>query len=221
MNDGLTDFMRKVYGWMFAGLLLTAAVAYFVASTPAAVDFLSANQLVFFGLMIVQLGLVFGLSFAINKISAHTATFLFLLYSAVSGVTFSVILLAYTSGSIATAFLTTALTFGAMSLLGYITKKDLSGMGSYLMMGLFGLIIASVVNLFLNNSAVDSMLAYFGVLIFVGLTVYDTQRIKRLYAAGVDGESRDKMAVIGALKLYLDFINLFLELLRILGRRRN
>ncbi|MBE0501407.1 MAG: Bax inhibitor-1/YccA family protein [Desulfuromonadales bacterium] len=215
------SFMPKVYIWMTAGLLLTALASVVTLSSETLLTLIFSNKLVFYGLVIAELGLVVALSAAINKISAYTATLMFLFYSALSGVTFASIFLVYTSSSIASAFFVASGTFGAMSVYGFVTKRDLSGWGSFLFMGLIGIIIASVVNLFLQSPVIHYVTSYIGVLVFVGLTAYDTQKIKRLGEAGfADGETRHKAAIIGALHLYLDFINLFLMLLRVMGNRR-
>jgi len=220
-ENSIVDFMQKVYGWMFIGLLLTALVAYFISNSPALLDVILGNSILFYGLLILELALVFFLSAMINRISAGTATFIFLLYAALNGLTFSIIFLAYTESSIAFAFLVTAGTFGAMSLYGYATKKDLTSWGSFAIMTLLGIIIASVVNLFLNNSAIYWATTYVGVLVFIALTAYDTQKIKNLYAQSLSRKDEEKESVIGALALYLDFINLFIDFLRIFGKRRD
>lgn len=215
------SFMPKVYIWMTAGLFLTAIFSVLTLSSDVLINLIFGNRLVFFGLVIAELGLVVALSTAINKISAWTATLMFLFYSALSGVTFASIFLVYTSSSIASAFFVASGTFGAMSVYGFITKRDLTGWGNFLFMGLVGIIIASIVNIFLQSPVVHYITSYVGVLVFVGLTAYDTQKIKKLGQAGfADGESRHKAAIIGALRLYLDFINLFLMLLRVMGNRR-
>ncbi|MEJ2199610.1 MAG: Bax inhibitor-1/YccA family protein [Desulfuromonadaceae bacterium] len=179
------------------------------------------NKMVFYGLLIGELGLVIALSAAINRISATTASLMFLLYSALNGITFASIFLIYTQSSIASTFFITAGTFAAMSVFGMVTKRDLTGWGSFLFMGLIGIIIASVVNIFLHSPMITWVVSYLGVFIFVGLTAYDTQKLKRISQMGfADGQSRRKAVILGALTLYLDFINLFLMLLRVLGSRR-
>ncbi|PLX74379.1 MAG: hypothetical protein C0615_09525 [Desulfuromonas sp.] len=216
-----TSFFPKVYGWMTAGLGLTALAALLTLSSESMLNLIFGNKMVFYGLVFGELGLVIALSAAINKIRASTATLLFLIYSALNGITFAAIFLIYTSSSIASAFFITAGTFGAMSVYGYVTKRDLTGWGSFLFMGLIGIIIASVVNIFLHSEMIHWIVSYVGVFIFVGLTAYDTQKIKMIGQAGfADGESRQKAAILGALRLYLDFINLFLMLLRVMGNRR-
>lgn len=215
------SFFQKVYLWMTAGLAVTALASALMLSSPAAQQLIFSNRLVFYGLVIGELGLVIAMSAAINRISATTATLMFLAYSALNGVTFAVIFLLYTQSSIASAFLVTAGTFAAMSLYGYVTKRDLTGFGSFLFMGLVGIIIASIVNIFLHSEMIYWITSYLGVFIFVGLTAYDTQKIKQIGQAGfANGRDRQKAAILGALRLYLDFINLFLMLLRIMGNRR-
>jgi len=214
-------FFQKVYLWMTAGLGMTALTSFIVLSSPAAQQFIFGNKLVFYGLIFAELGLVIAISAAINRISAMSATLMFLAYSALNGVTFAAIFLMYTSSSIVSTFLVTAGTFGAMSVYGYVTKRDMTGFGSFLFMGLIGIVIASVVNIFLHSEMIYWITTYIGVFIFVGLTAYDTQKIKQIGQAGfIDREHQQKAAVLGALRLYLDFINLFLMLLRIMGNRR-
>jgi uncharacterized protein len=221
-----TDALRRqsvltqVYAWMTAGLLTTGAIAMFVASSPALVNLIFGNMVLFFGLIIAELVLVWVLSANIMRLAPATATAMFLGYAALNGLTLAIIFLAYTAESIAGTFFVTAGTFGAMSAYGYFTKRDLSGMGNFLFMALIGLIIASVVNIFVASSALYWIITYAGVLIFVALTAYDTQKIKRLIAEVRDEQGERRVAVYGALTLYLDFINLFLFLLRILGNRR-
>jgi len=214
-------FITKVYGWMGFALLITAFVALFAVSTPAIMRFILTNQWVFFGLLIGELALVGYLVIAIKKMSAFTATLVFLGYAALNGLTFSVIFLMFTAESIASTFFVTAGTFGAMSFYGYVTKRDLTSIGNLCFMALIGVIIASIVNIFLKSPALYWITTYIGVIVFVGLTAYDTQKIKQMGATMAEGtEQERKGAVRGALALYLDFINLFLMLLRIFGRRR-
>ncbi|MFV9505950.1 MAG: Bax inhibitor-1 family protein [Oscillochloridaceae bacterium umkhey_bin13] len=212
--------MTQVYAWMTAGLLVTGAIAMFVASSPALIAAIFGNMFVFFGLIIGQLAMVWFLSARVMSLSPGVATAIFLAYAALNGLTLAIIFLAYTATSIASTFFVTAGTFGAMSAIGYFTKRDLSGMGGFLLMALIGLIIASIVNIFWANSTLYWIITYAGVLIFVALTAYDTQRIKRMVAEVRDEQSERRVAIYGALTLYLDFINLFLYLLRILGDRR-
>jgi len=214
-------FITKVYWWMCVALVTTAGISYYVSSSPALLTTVITNQALFFGLIIAQLALVIALSAAINKFNAITATALFFLYSALTGLTLSVVFVAFTAESLATTFLVTAGTFGAMSFYGYITKRDLTTAGSLAFMGLIGIIIASIVNMFFYNSITMTITTYAGVLVFVGLTAYDTQKIKQMGPALREGsEEEKKLAILGALRLYLDFINLFLMLLRLFGRRR-
>ncbi len=212
------SLIRQVYAWMGLGLALTAFVAMVTVSTPELFKAIVTNKPLFYGLMIGELALVFTLSGAINRLSATVATLLFLGYSLLNGVTLSVIFLMYTADSIASTFAVTAATFGAMSVYGYVTKKDLTSWGSFLFMGLIGVVIASVVNIFLQSAGVSWILSAVGVIVFTGLTAYDTWKIKELAAAGTTGR---KPAILGALTLYLDFINLFLMLLRFMGGRRD
>ena len=213
-------FMVRVYNWMTAGLVVTAGVAYSIATSPTLVQAI-ANPWILFPLIIAQLGLVFWLASRVMQMSAAQATGVFMLYSALTGVTLSFVFLAYTAASLTSTFLVTAGTFGAMSFYGYTTKRDLTAMGSFLFMGLIGIIIASLVNFFLQSPMIYWLVTYAGVLIFVGLTAYDTQKIKEMNILGNEGTEEDtKEAVRGALTLYLDFINLFLMLLRVMGNRR-
>jgi hypothetical protein len=214
--------MRKVYLWMTLALVITGMTAYYVATTPALLSVIFGNSMVMWGLIIAELALVFGVSAAINKLSLTTATLLFVIYSVLNGATLSTILLIYTAESVGMVFLITAATFAAMAVYGYVTKKDLTSWGRILLMALIGLIIASIVNIFVHSSGMQLIISYAGVLIFVGLTAYDSQKIKELMLQAPDaGESMQKLALLGALTLYLDFINLFIHLLSILGDRRN
>lgn len=207
---------------MTCGLLLTAFVSWYAAHTPAIINFIFSSQITFFGLIILQLGLVFVISGMVNRLSGTMATGLFMLYSALTGLTLSSIFIAYTYSSIASTFVVTAGMFGAMSLYGYTTKRDLSGFGSMLFMGLIGIVLASLVNIWLKSPALMWAITYIGVLVFVGLTAYDTQKLKAMgeQLNADDKDSFRKYAIVGALTLYLDFINLFLMLLRIFGNRR-
>ena len=209
--------IRQVYAWMGAGLAITAFMALATLSSPEILKAILGNRLVFFGLCIGELALVFTLSGAINRLSAAVATLIFIAYSALNGVTLSVVALVYTSNSIASTFVITAGMFGAMSIYGYMTKRDLTSWGSFLFMGLIGVLIASVVNIFVGSSAVSWVISGIGVIVFTGLTAYDTWKIKAMAAQGAEGR---KPAILGALTLYLDFINLFLMLLRFTGNRR-
>ena len=220
MGLAFGTLMRKVYTWMALALVITGFAAYYVADSGF-VFTLFNNSALLWGLIIAELALVIGLSAAINKLSLTVATVMFLIYSVINGITLSSIFLVYEMSSIATVFFITAATFGGMALYGYSTKKDLSAIGKFLLMGLIGIIIASLVNIFLvKSSGFDLLLSYAGVLIFAGLTAYDTQKIKEMcMSAEYADATAQKMALLGALSLYLDFINLFLYLLRIFGRR--
>ena len=214
-------FMTQVYGWMSVALLITASVAIWTASSETMLNLIFGNRLVFYGLIIGELLLVMSLSAMVNRVSATTATALFIGYSALNGLTMACIFLIYTGSSIASTFFVTAGTFGAMSAYGYFTKTDLTRWGNLLFMALIGLILASIVNIFLQNSVVYWITSFAGVLIFTGLTAYDTQKIKEMNVIGNAGTDEDrKEAIMGALRLYLDFINLFLYLLRFLGNRK-
>lgn len=214
-------FITKVYGWMFLALMITGIVAMLTASSEAMLQLVLGSRMNFYILFAVQIGLVIGISWGINRISSMVATLLFLLYSVVTGLTFSVIFLVYTTSSIASTFLVTALTFGIMSAIGYFTKKDLTSMGRMLMMALIGVVIASVANWFLNNPMIYWIVTYVGLFVFIGLVAYDTQKIKRMAILQIENpENGKKGAILGALSLYLDFINIFLLLLRLLGGRK-
>ena len=214
--------LRRVYFWMMLGLLLTAGTAAFISGSPL-FQALVGQPLLFFVLMIAELGLVIWISRGINHLAPATAALLFFLYAALNGVTFSVLFVVYTLGSVAHTFLATAALFGTMSIIGYTTKMDLSKLGSFLFMGLIGLIIAMIVNIFWTNTVLGWIVTFVGILLFLGLTIYDTQRIKRMTAAALqqgDEDVQARMGILGALALYLDFINLFLFILRIGGQRR-
>ncbi|MBQ9355750.1 MAG: Bax inhibitor-1/YccA family protein [Prevotella sp.] len=213
--------MRKVYLWMALALTITGFAAWLVATNTAIQEVIFGNQIVFYGLFIVELALVIGVSAAINKLSLTVATLMFVLYSVVNGALLSSIFFVYTTASIATVFFITAGTFAGMSLFGFVTKKDLSSWGKILVMALIGVIIATIVNIFVKSGPLDTILSYVGVLVFVGLTAYDTQKIKQMCLQAPDaGETMQKYALLGALSLYHDFINLFIYLLRIFGDRK-
>jgi len=221
VSEAFPVLMRKVYVWMTLALVITGFTAYGVATSPGILQAIYTNQILFWGLVIAEFALVFGMGAAINRLSLTTATLMFILYSVINGALFSYIFLAYTTSSIAIVFFITAGTFGAMALLGYTTKTDLSSMGKILMMALIGLIIATLVNVFIKSSGFTLILSYVGVLIFVGLTAWDSQKIKQMLLQAPDaGEDSQKLALLGALTLYLDFINLFIYLLRIFGKRK-
>jgi FtsH-binding integral membrane protein len=216
--DAERTFIGSVYRWMALGLLVTAGVAFAVATTPALLEAVVLNRWVFYGLMIAEFGLVIALSAMLPRLSAPAAGGLFLLYSALNGATLSVILLVYTGNSVALAFGITASTFAAMSVYGTVTRRDLTSWSSFLMMGLFGVVIASLVNLFLHSTAMQFVISCAAVVVFTGLTAYDTQKLRAYARAG--GSTAAGAPVGGALSLYLDFINLFLAVLQLLGGRR-
>ncbi len=216
--ERISAFLWKVYGWMAVGLGLTAVVAFVVAGSPEILSVLVGNRLVFFGLILAELGLVFFLSARAGSLAPSTASGLFVVYSGLNGATLSVVLLAYTGESVATTFLITAGMFGALALFGSTTKRSLAGAGQFFMMGLVGLILASIVGIFWHNDALQFLISVVGVIVFTGLTAYDAQRLKQMALALPGGEA-GSYAIVGALSLYLDFINLFLMLLRFTGRR--
>jgi FtsH-binding integral membrane protein len=218
MEQRTRAFVRSVYAWMFGGLLLTAFAALWVVMSPALQEIVLGTPMVRFGLMIAELGIVFWLSFRIRTMAPSTAAAAFLVYSLLNGLTLSVIFWAYKIPSIEMAFVTAAGMFGVMSIYGMVTKRDLTSMGSFFMMGLFGIIICSVVNLFLRSDGLSFVISLIGVFVFLGLTAYDNQKLKVMATA--TGPQQESFAVIGALMLYLDFINLFLFLLRLFGGRR-
>lgn len=222
VNTAYRTLMGKVYLWMTLALAVTGLTSLYVASSPGLIQSIFASRGTFWLLVIAELALVFILSARIMKMSFSTAGIMFALYSVLNGVTMSFIFIAYTSTSIATAFFVTAGMFAAMSFIGFVTKKDLSSFGSFFTMALIGLIIASVVNIFLNSSVMYWIITYVGVLLFVGLTAYDTQKIKQMLIEYGDevNDSTQKLALIGSLSLYLDFINLFLYILRLFGNNK-
>ena len=221
-KDVLGAVLRRVYAWMTLGLFITAGVAAFVSASPL-FQILTGQPLIFFGLLLVELALVMGLSWGIKRLSTPAAMSLFLIYAALNGLTLSTLFVVYTLGSVAFTFLASAATFGVMSVIGYTTKIDLSKMGSFLLMGLIGLIVAMLVNIFWANSALGWIVTFAGIILFLGLTMFDTQRIKRMTATALqqgDDEFEARLGILGALSLYLDFINLFLFLLQLGGRRQ-
>jgi len=222
LNQKVSSFMAGVYGWMSCALVLTAGTAYYVATTPSVFMYIYTHSALLIGLMFFQVGLVIAISALLNRISFATALALFLVYAATLGITLSSIFFVYTEGSIFSTFLTTACTFGVMSLYGYMTKADLTSVGSMSMMVLIGLIIGLVVNMFLQSERFDYVLSGIGVVVFTLLTAYDTQKIKQIALPMLsEQEMVGKVTVIGALTLYLDFVNLFLFLLRFMGQRRD
>lgn len=218
-RERVTTFLRGVYGWMCLGLAVTAGVAVAVAGSESAVQTLITNRFLFFGIVIVELGLVFYLSARVASLTAGTASMLFLVYSALNGVTLSLILLAYTGESVANAFFVSAGMFGALALYGTVARRSLAGVGQFAFMGLVGLILASIVGMFWQNETLQLVIPIVGVIVFTGLTAYDAQRLKQMALALPDGPV-GAYTVVGALSLYLNFINLFLSLLRLFGSRR-
>ena len=216
-----SSIMNQVYAWMTAGLLVTGAVAAYTANSPSVLNLIYGNPFTIWILFIAQIALVVGISAAIGRLAPGTATALFITYAALNGLTLSAIFLVYTRASIAQAFFAAAATFGAMSLYGYTTKRDLSTIGNILVMALIGFFIGSIINIFWANSALYWILTYLGIAVFIGLTAWDTQKIKLMSQQAHDDISARRVAILGALRLYLDFINLFLLLLRLLGSRRN
>jgi uncharacterized protein len=215
----VATFLRAVYGWMFLGLAVTAAVAWYVASTPAVLSAIAGNKLLFWTILLAPLGLVLFLSARVAKLAPATAATLFLVYSGLTGVLFAFVLLAYTGQSVANVFLVTSGMFGGLALYGTVTKRDLSGVGQFAMMGLIGVVIASIVSIFWQNDLFQFVLSVCGVVVFTGLTAWDANRLRAMALQLPDGRT-GSYAVLGALTLYLDFINLFLFLLRLFGRRR-
>jgi FtsH-binding integral membrane protein len=217
--DQSSAFLSAVYGWMCGGLAITAAVAWFVAASPTILSAITGSRGLFWGLLIAQLGIVFVLSARVQQLAASTAAILFVLYSAVTGVTMAFVLLAFTGESVATTFLVTAGMFGGLAAYGTITKRDLSGYGQFLFMGLLGVVLASIVGIFWHSDAFQFVLSFIGVIVFSGLAAYDAQRLKLMALETSTGQS-STYAIVGALSLYLDFTNLFLFLLRFTGSRR-
>ncbi len=220
VQDDTQGFLAKVFGWMFIGLAISGIVAGLIGQSDSMLTDLTESPWLLIGIFVLQIGLVVTISAAINRLSPTLALGLFFLYAATVGITFALVFELYTTQSIFTTFLITSAMFGGVALWGYVTKRDLSTMGTVLFMALIGLILASVVNLFLANEAIYWITTYAGVVIFAGLTAYDMQKIKGFAKAGLEGDAEDRAAIMGALALYLDFINLFLFLLRIFGQRR-
>ena len=218
-DERVTRFLRAVYGWMFVGLLVTAGVAVFIASQEELVRAIVTTRFLFLVLVLAQLGLVFWISARAATLRPASAATLFLVYAATNGITFSVVLLAFTGASIASAFVTTAGMFGALALYGTLTKRSLVGLGQFAFMGLIGIVIASLVGLFWQNDALQFLISTCGVIVFTGLTAYDAQKLKAM-AVAVEGPQVGSYAISGALSLYLDFVNLFLMILRLFGGRR-
>lgn len=214
------SFLTSVFGWMFVGLALTAGIAAYTAASSDVLAWFEDNPWIYLALIVAMFGLVIAITAGINRISAPIAVFLFALFSAVNGFLFAAIVEVYSTASIAASFFTAAGMFAGMAVFGYVTKRDLSSMGSILFMGLIGVIIGSIVNIFWANSVLYWLVTFAGVLVFCGLTAYDMQKIKKMGESGIDGEAAQKASIIGALALYLDFINLFLFMLRIFGSAR-
>jgi uncharacterized protein len=214
-GESANDILWVTYRWMSVGLGITGLVAWLVSQSPAALELFVGNRIVFYGLLFAQLGLVFAFSAVAARSTTAVVAAMFFLYAGITGLTFSILFLLYTSSSIASTFLVTAGTFAGISVFGAVTKRDLSGVGRFALFALIGLIIASVVNIFLHSTGLMWLTTFAGILIFAALTAYDTQKLKAMYAAGVGGN----LALRGALTLYLDFINMFLFLLRIFGQR--
>lgn len=218
--ERVTAFLRKVYGWMFVGLGITASVAYFVASTPGAARAIATNPILLIGLFVAEIGLVIFLSARVQRLAPSTAAGLFIAYSALNGATLSLILLLYTGASIASTFVVTAGMFGALALFGSVTKRSLAGVGQFAFMGLIGVILASLVGFFWHSAGLQFGISIVGVIVFTALTAWDAQRLKQWALATPEGQT-GSYAIVGALSLYLDFINLFLFILRIFGNRRS
>lgn len=221
-ETAVRHFMVMVYGWMCVGLAVTGATSAYMASDPRMIVNLAHNPILFYGIMIAQFALVVSLSGWVMRMEAATAKFIFVFYSALTGVTLSTLFLIYTSESLASTFFLTAGVFGIMSAYGYVTKTDLTKLGSFCFMALIGVILASVVNWWLKNPALAAVMTYLGLLIFIGLTAYDTQKIKAMARPeNIGSELETKGSILGALTLYLDFLNLFLMMIRMVGRRRD
>lgn len=220
LNEQVSGFLSAVYSWMGAGLAITAITAWFVASSPRLAALIAANRPLFWVLAIAQIGIVFVLSARVDTLAPATASLLFIAYSALTGVTLSLLLLVYTGASIASTFLVAAAMFGAVAVYGTVTHRDLTGAGQFFFMGLIGIVLASIVNIFWQNDGLQFVMSAIGVIVFTGLTAYDAQRLRVMALALPSGRS-GSYAVVGALALYLDFINLFLMLLRFMGHRRD
>ena len=215
----VADFLRGVYGWMCGGLIVTAATAWTVANSPSVATAIFSNRLLFWAIVIAQFGIVITLSARVSRLAAGTASALFIAYSALTGVTLSFVLLLYTGESVASTFVVSAGMFGALALYGTMTRRNLSGFGQFMFMGLIGLVLASLVGMFWHNDGLQFMISLVGIIVFAGLTVWDAQRLKAL-AFATNAGGMGAVTIVGALALYLDFINLFLFLLRFLGDRR-
>jgi FtsH-binding integral membrane protein len=221
LRMGLSAYIARVYLWMAVGLLATALMAFVVASIPALRDNIYGSRWVFYGLLIVEVLVVIGLTRAALNMPAWLGGLSFLGYSLLNGATLGIVFLVYTSSSIGTTFVITAGMFGAMALYGLTTKRDLNSWASFLFMGLFGILIASVVNIFMGSAMMHWIISIAGVIVFTGLAAYDNQKVKEMYEVNADNELTRRMSILGALTLYLDFINLFLFILRLMGSRRD
>jgi uncharacterized protein len=219
LNSQVAAFLRLVYGWMAAGLVITAITSWVVASSPAIVVAIASNRLLFWTIIIAQLGLVFALSARVHTLTPAVASVLFVAYSALTGVTLSFVLLAYTGASMATTFFVTAGMFGTLAMYGTLTRRNLQGARQFLFMGLVGVVLASLVNIFWQNDGLQFVISFIGVIVFTGLAAYDAQRLRAMALAMPPGQTAS-YAIVGALALYLDFINLFLFMLRFMGQRR-
>jgi len=217
--DRVGAFLSAVYGWMCAGLAITATTAWLIAGSPTLVSAIASNRVLFWGLLIAQLGIVFVLSARVERLAASTASLLFILYSALTGVTLSFVLLVFTGESVATTFLVTAGMFGGLAAYGTVTRRSLAGLGQFLFMGLIGVVLASIVGMFWHSDGFQFVLSFIGVIVFTGLAAYDAQRLKAMALTTPEGQL-GSYAIVGALTLYLDFINIFLFLLRLIGSRR-
>jgi FtsH-binding integral membrane protein len=219
-DERVTAFLRGVYGWMGVGLAVTAATAWLIANSPAAVTLVATNRVLLWGLLIAQLGIVVALSARVDRMAASTASLLFLAYAALTGVTLSFVLVAYTGESVATTFIVTAGMFGAMAAYGTTTRRSLAGFGQFLFMGLIGIVLASIVGMFWHSDGLQFVISFIGVIVFTGLAAYDAQRLRDMALATSAGQISSH-TIVGALALYLDFVNLFLMLLRFTGNRRD
>jgi hypothetical protein len=220
LSEQVAGFLSAVYRWMGAGLAITAVTAWLVSRSPQLTASIATNRPIFWGLVIAQLGIVFALSARVEKLAPATAALLFIVYSALTGVTLSLILLVYTGASIASTFLVAAVMFATVALYGTVTHRDLTGAGRFFFMGLVGIVMASIVNIFWQNDGLQFVVSVIGVIVFTGVTAYDAQRLRAMALALPSGQT-GSYAVVGALALYLDFINLFLMLLRFIGHRRD
>jgi hypothetical protein len=220
MQTKTNEFFQKVYTWMFLGLLISGLTSYFVSSSESALNFIFSNIIIFYGLIVLELALVIILVSAIKKMSPNFAKWMFFVYSFINGITLSAIFLIYTQSSIVVVFFITAGMFGLLSLYGFFTDRDLTSIGRILFFGLIGIIIASIVNIFIKSVVFDLTLAVLAIVIFTGLIAYDTQKLKKFSESARNKTEISKVAIIGALSLYLDFINLFLNLLRMFGQRK-